>query len=415
VKALLAHPILRGGSQILLGYGARVVLQFAGFTLLARAMGADHLGALTAATAIIWFLAPLAELGGYHLIVRDMAAGVPAPAAIARALGLLAPVATLSLVAAVAAAVFLLPQVSWHIMLPLAAGELIGGRLFALAKAANIAQHRLWRLAALDALFGATYLAAAALTARLGGDLAAWAWLSLIAQLATGLLAQVWVLAGAVRIRDLHWSWPHARDGLFFALAAVAWNTYVDVDKLMLARLASMAVTGVYGVGYRVAQAATLPLNAILAVAYPGVFAAGQHGSAAAALYARRRVLPWTVGYALVAAAAGWVLAPWYGRVLGPGYEEAGWAIRWLIVTVLLHAVQFPFADALTGVGRQPWRTGTVTVALLANIALNCWWIPLWGWQGAAAATIVCDAGLALAFVLAVLILPDRRPRVQQV
>jgi O-antigen/teichoic acid export membrane protein len=400
--------MLRGGSQILLGYGVRLLLQFAGFTLLAHALGSGPMGALTAATALIFFLAPLAELGGYHLIVRDIAAGVSAPAAVGRAVALMAPLATAAVALAVVAAALLLPQVPWHWMIPLALAELIGGRLVALARAANIAQRKLWRLAALDALFGATYLAAAWVTAVRGGGLAMWAWLSLGGQLATGLTAQAWIGLNARSVGRLRWSWRQARDGLFFALTATAWNTYVDVDKIMLARAATLAVTGVYGVGYKVAQAATLPLSAILAVAYPGVFAAGQHGPGVALRYARRNVLPWTIGYALLAAVGGWVLAPWYGRLLGPGYEQAPAVIRWLMLSVCLHAVQFPFADALTGLGRQPLRTGLVTGALLLNVGLNLWWIPRWGWRGAAAATVLCDAILAVALVVAVLLVPRR-------
>ena len=82
--------------------------------------------------------------------------------------------------------------------------------------------------------------------------------------------------------------------------------------------------------------------------------------------------------------------------------------IRWLMLSVCLHAVQFPFADALTGLGRQPLRTGLVTGALLLNVGLNLWWIPRWGWRGAAAATVLCDAILAVALVVAVLLVPRR-------
>jgi O-antigen/teichoic acid export membrane protein len=408
MKALLAHPMLRGGSQVLLGYAARLLFQFAGFTLLAHALGPGPMGELAAATALILFLAPLAELGGYHLIVRDMAAGVPAPVAVGRAVALMAPLATASVLVAVAATALLLPQVPWHLMVPLAVAELVGGRLLALAKAVSIAERRLWRLAALDAMFGFTYLAAALVTTGRGGGLATWAWLSLMAQVATGLAAQAWVGFGARALGQWHWSWRQARDGLFFALTATAWNCYVDVDKIMLAWMATMAVTGVYGVGYKVAQAATLPLSAILAVAYPGVFAAGQGGAGAALRYARRNVLPWTIGYALLAATVGWMLAPWYGRLLGPGFEQAPAVIRWLMLSVLLHALQFPFADALTGLGRQPLRTGLVTGAFILNVALNLWWIPRWGWRGAAAATVCCDGVLAAALVAAVMLVPGR-------
>ena len=51
---------------------------------------------------------------------------------------------------------------------------------------------------------------------------------------------------------------------------------------------------------------------------------------------------------------------------------------------------------ALTGAGLQRYRTTTQCIAAGANFALNLWLIPLYGWLGAAWASLLTDGGLGI-------------------
>jgi O-antigen/teichoic acid export membrane protein len=71
--------------------------------------------------------------------------------------------------------------------------------------------------------------------------------------------------------------------------------------------------------------------------------------------------------------------------------------VRWLAVVPLLKTVHYFGADALTGAGYQGTRTTLLLLVAGTNLALNVWLIPLYSWRGAAIATIVSDAMLAVA------------------
>jgi O-antigen/teichoic acid export membrane protein len=89
--------------------------------------------------------------------------------------------------------------------------------------------------------------------------------------------------------------------------------------------------------------------------------------------------------------------APLLPRLLGPGYEESACVLRWLSVLPLLKAVQYLCGDAMTGADLQRRRTAIQGGLALANVALNILLDPVFGWRGAAAATLVSDTVLAAA------------------
>ena len=77
--------------------------------------------------------------------------------------------------------------------------------------------------------------------------------------------------------------------------------------------------------------------------------------------------------------------------------------MKLLALIPLIQGLYSPFADALTGSGHQAVRTRGQLAALVINILLNLWLIPIWGWAGAAWATIVSQILLLAIFGWAVL------------
>jgi len=84
-------------------------------------------------------------------------------------------------------------------------------------------------------------------------------------------------------------------------------------------------------------------------------------------------------------------------KVLGAGFEDTGVILRWLCVLPTLKAIQFLFADALTGAGFQGTRIRVQAAVAGLNVTLNLALVPSLGWAGAIVSTLVCEVILAVA------------------
>jgi O-antigen/teichoic acid export membrane protein len=390
--------MLRNTIWMLLGLGPKFVLQLIAFVLLARALGVQAFGAFSGALALATLLSPLVEMGGYSLIVRDIAAKIP----VSRALGntLLLGILTLPLSLGLLLAIkpFALPDVTWQVVLCVALAELLGARLLALVTAVHVAQGVLWRNAILEVTAGVVRLGLVGVLILSEGRIELWSWLYLAQTLMVGMgaIAWVWHSWGRPTARWIEMR-SRVRPGLHFAVGLAAQSAYTDLDKAMLPRLAGLADSGIYASAFRFLTVAFLPLNAFLGAVYPRFFETGQHG------YDHARRLAWrtlrvTAGYGLAALLVLWVLAPLLPFLLGSEFADSVNALRLLAVVLFIQSLYYPFADALTGSGRQEVRSRGQVAALLLNAALNIMLIPLYGWAGAAYATIVSQVLLLLLF-----------------
>jgi O-antigen/teichoic acid export membrane protein len=208
-------------------------------------------------------------------------------------------------------------------------------------------------------------------------------------------IALGWPLAALRRARkDL-------RDGAYFSASLAATTIYTDIDKVMLAQLATLAAAGVYSAAYRVIGLAFLPVASLLLAAYPRFFKHGTAGIESSSRYAKRLLtvsLPLGFGAGLVV----FVGAPLIPRVLGNEFASAVSIVRWLAVVPALQAAYYLGADALTGANLQRARTAIQVGTAGANVGLNLWLIPAYGARGAAWSTIASYAFLAIAVWIAV-------------
>ncbi|MGQ7294998.1 lipopolysaccharide biosynthesis protein [Quadrisphaera sp. KR29] len=401
----------RSSASMLLGHGGRAVLAGLTFLLVARELGAAGFGAVSAVMAAAALVLPFASLGAVHLLVRS-AVRAPArlPGAFAGSVvvtaggGLLAT----SLAALVCAAV--VPSLPLGVVVSLLVADLVGSALLELAAGVQVARGRALAAAHGQVLFhGLRFAAAVALVLTPAGlTTGGWASAYLLTSLVGAGVAVVLVrrevgagaggraaLAGEVRSVLAQW-----RDGLHFSVGLGAQALYNDLDKLMLARLGSVAANGAYTAAYRLVDVALVPLRAVLAAAYPRFFAAGAAGGAAglrSAVGLARSIAPTTVGWCALASVsllAGAGLVP---VVLGPQYEPAVGALRALALLPLLKVAHYLAADALTGAGHQRVRSAWQLGVAVGNGLLNLWLIPAFGLTGAVAASLVCDGVLALA------------------
>jgi O-antigen/teichoic acid export membrane protein len=395
------RSVMNSTGWMLIGLSARMGFQLLAFILLAQALGPESFGAFAGTLALVTLLSPFVEWGGYSLIVQDIAAGVPTKQTVGNSLLLALLMLPLGLGTLALLKLFILPQVAWSLVLALGLAEFLGGRLFWLACGAHVAHEMLWRNALLEVFWGVLRLLMVCWFVGAGGDLALWGNLFLLQALVMGVVAMGWVVHT--------WGFPSAkltdalsriRPGWHFAVGQAAQNIYTDVDKVMLARLATLEATGIYAAAYRFIPLAYLPLNALMSALYPRFFKAGLNRTTRTLAL---ETLWFTAGYGILATTALWLSAPYLPLVFGSGFRESVETLKLLAFIPLIQGLYSPFADALTGSGRQVVRTRGQLAALGINILLNLWLIPGWGWAGAAWATIVSQLLLLAIFGWAVL------------
>ncbi|SDQ10351.1 lipopolysaccharide biosynthesis protein [Quadrisphaera sp. DSM 44207] len=399
--ALRRSPFARGVGAMLLGHAGRAVLQGLSFLVLARALGADGFGAVSAVLAVVALAVPFASLGAVHLLVRAVVREPQRAAAeFAGAAAVTAGGGALATAVVTAAAAWLLPaRVPVLVIAAVAVADLVGSLLLELAGGVCTARGRMLRTAAFQLAFHGLRLAAALLllAGPLASPLTTWA----LAHAAASLLAALAVVA-LVR-RDLGPARADARrylrqwrDGLLFSCGLASQAVYNDLDKAMLARLSTLEATGVYTAAYRVVDMALTPLRALLATAYPRFFAEGAAGLAGSLRVARRLAVP-ALGWCALASLALLLGADLVPVLLGESYAASVGALRALAVLPLLKAAHHLAADALTGAGHQGVRTAWQAGVAVGNALLNLALIPSLGVAGAVVSSLVCDGVLAVA------------------
>lgn len=159
----------------------------------------------------------------------------------------------------------------------------------------------------------------------------------------------------------------------------------------MLASMATLEATGIYGAAYRVVEVVGIPIYAVLSASYPKFFQLGVTGIAGC-LSLVKRLLPFALIYGVFALAGFIFFAPSITYILGDEYQNAIAAVRWLAPIPIIGSIQLMLADTLTGAGFQKVRSAIQTITALSNALLNVWLIPLYSWKGAAWATLTSDS-----------------------
>jgi O-antigen/teichoic acid export membrane protein len=392
--------LLKDTLWIASGQVLRVGFQGVYFVLVARALGASEYGSYVGVLAIVAIAAPFASLGSGNLLIKHVARD---PQSFPRHWGkalvttFVSGTLLLGLVSA-AGRVWLPASIPLRLVLAVGAADLLFVRLVDLSAMAYQAHQRLSRTALLQLLLSPLRLlgATALIVFTTAPTAVALGVVYLVSAMVSAALAVA--LVGRelgrpeVPVRHL---FTEVREGAYFATTLSAQSINNDIDKAMLARLATLEATGVYGAAYRLVDIAFLPVTSLLVVTYPQFFQHGTRGVRATARYSRP-LLSLGVVYGLLAAAMLYLVAPALSFLLGSEYRQGVVAVRWLAVLPLLKAIHYFGANALTGAGYQGVRTIILVCIAATNVLLNLWLIPLHSWRGAAIATIVSDGLLGL-------------------
>jgi O-antigen/teichoic acid export membrane protein len=167
--------------------------------------------------------------------------------------------------------------------------------------------------------------------------------------------------------------WRLFHEAAPFALSSLTWNTFTELPKILLAPFAGAAAVGLYAAGARVLSTALVPLQSLLLVITPRLFAfAGERRAAVEPHGILKHPLLKAVGLATLAASVLAVLvvslAPILPLILGAEYRPAIPILRILALSIPFLALAFVSGDWLGGIGKQHLRFQITLVTALLGI-----------------------------------------------
>lgn len=401
ISRLGENSLARNTLWMLLGQGARLLLQAVYFVIIARSLGAEQYGAFVGVTALVAIVAPFASWGGGHILVKNVSRNRALfneywgnALFMALSSGLL-----LIILVQLGAKAVLPGTISPLIVFFVSISDLLFARILDTAGQAFQSVHLLSRTAQVNVLLSVSRLIAALCLISFfqqPGPVV-WAGLYLVSTAVSALVAVLLVhrMLGAPKLA-LSKIVPEITQGFYFSISLSAQTIYNDIDKTMLARFSTLEATGIYAAAYRLIDVAFVPLRSMVLATYPSFFqhgAKGIHGSASFA----KRLLPISISYGLVAGAGLFFFAPIVPHILGSEYTNAVEALRWLALLPLLKGIHYLGANTLTGADMQGFRSAGQVFIAVFNVLVNLWIISAYSWKGAAWSSIASDALLMLA------------------
>lgn len=399
------------------GHGVSLTFQAAYFVLIGRTLGSHEYGAFVGVVALVNVLSQFSSLGMEMILVRNISrARESFGAAWGNALQVSAYGFAILLAVAMLIGHFTLKPELQRLIPFIALSDALFGKLVQLASRALQGAGLLAQTARLTALTNISRAAFAlclfglATFAHFHADALLWTriyWLSSLvtAIAAFGLVTRLlgWPVFGRIRMREL-------MDGFSFSLSSSSISVYNDIDKTFLVGAGQLYAAGIYSAAYRMIDVASVPIYAIYTAATPRFFREGERGIGDASILAQR-LLRRTIPYGIAIAVLLFVGSPLLPYLFGPSFRGSVDALRWLCLLPLIRGLHYAWGTTITGSSSQWYRTATQLGAAMVSLILNALLIPRWSWRGAAAASLLTDAGLAAASWVVVRYLRVRKDR----
>lgn len=196
-------------------------------------------------------------------------------------------------------------------------------------------------------------------------------------------------------------------EGFYFSVSKASHSLYNDIDKTLLASMASVEITGLYSAAYRFIDFSFAPIDGLLTSAYTNYFKHGKNGVKGGVNWALK-LIPWSATYGLLASILLFSLAGLIPFFIGPSYQETAVILKWLSPIIFFKSIQYLVADVLTGSDHQFVRTIIQLSVALENFIVTVWLIPIYGWLGAAIASVTSDALAVIVYSFVVFIMIKR-------
>lgn len=410
LRAKIKSKLARNTMWMSLGQGLRLLVQAAYFTIIARALGANHYGSFVGVAALVGIAYPFGALGSGHLLVRSVARDkTEFPTAWGDALVTTSICSTLLIAFVLLISRTVLPgTIPSHLVVLVAIADIPCLSLTAVAGQAFQAFEQLQWTAAVNILLSGNRMLGALILVLFHHHPTAlqWGYVYLVSTAVTAAISTAMTFArlGSPRLRLQRPIGGALWHGFHFSVTLSAQTIYNDIDKTMLARFSTLSATGIYGAAYRLIDVSFSPVLALLHSAYPNFFRMGSAGINSSFSYAKP-LMGRAIAYAALVSCGLLLCAGVVPYVLGPEYAETTVALRWLSPLPLLKATHYFLADSLTGAGHQGLRSGIQAGVALFNVLINLWLIPRYSWKGAAWSSIASDALMAISVGAAVYVL----------
>jgi O-antigen/teichoic acid export membrane protein len=398
-ETLIKHRVSRNALWIFTGQGVNFFLQASSFVLVTHLLGVTEYGVFSGAYALIGLAMPYSTLGAGMLFMRYVSAD-RSQAGLYWGNTLLVTTAVSLLIAilfSLAGPAITHTRSHWIFVL-LAIANCLFNQVAALASMVFQTFEKMQYTSILGIL--ATLVRFLVLLIMLAGlhkaTAVQWSLGFLIASGVSALVSFVWVRRETGPIMfNLRLIRRRAVEGIGFSFAGTTENAYNDIDKTMLSHYGLNRENGFYSFAYRIVDLATSPIIAIDAAVLPLFFQRSREDMLRTIRLAFR-----SAGLAAIAgvviALGILVLAPAVLYFVPKGFAGALVALRWLCWLPTLRGIHRLTGGALTGSGRQSLRTVSQLTVAGMNFLLNLWWIPAYGWIGAAWASVAADGSLAV-------------------
>ena len=410
--SILNKPIVRGTFWMFLAQGMRIFVQGAYFVLIARTLGSEQYGAFVGVAALVGLISPFCSLGSQHILVKQVSRQrhlLPEYWGNALFMTLVSSV-ILAIVTLGAAQRFLPQTISPWLVLLIALADMVFLKIIDTAGKAFLACDLTRWTAKVELLKSVKNLMAALCLVSFFTQPSILVWGAIYcgstAFTALVLVLLVGKMLGTPKLA-LQRIKPELTEGFYFSVSSSAHKVNKNLDKTMLAQLASLEATGIYAAAYRLIDVAFTPILSLLGAAYSKFFRQGTKGIRGS-LELTKKLIPIAIVYGLVATVSLFFIAPVIPQILGEQYTNAVEALRWLAPLLLLKSLQYFASDTLTGAGFQGLRSAMQVSAALFNLLLNLYLIPLYSWKGAAWASLASD-GLLLIGLWIIVVYFERR------
>lgn len=394
----LRSRILVNAGYMLCGRSFQLLGRIAYFVMVAHLLGPAAFGTYVACTALCTAISPFAVLGTADVMTKYAARdrstlGMFFGSAIVVTIifGFL-----LTLLALLVRPVILPASATSSMLIVVAIAEFAGTQLtgicaqvfLALEQGANYALMLSWT----------TALRVLAAVGLLFSNRSALSWACLYAT--AGVIATITGIIAVARLcsrpkLDSRCLVISVREGIHFATAAASQFVYDDIDKVMVARLASVEAAAIYAVAYRFVEGAMLPIYSLASATYPEFFRRGIQGVTSAFGFAKS-IMRRSALYGTAVTVGLFIGAKWVPLLMGQAYAESTIALQYLAILPLLKSVHAFLTDTLTGANFQWERSSAQITVALFNIAINLWLIRWFSFRGAAWSSLMTDSLLLL-------------------
>ena len=370
----------------LIGQLFKTLFQGLSFILVARALGASDFGIFISILALCSMLSPFVDFGAYHLVVKRISHGEPVAKVAGDSIGVLVTAAPFFIL------IFCLLTIGiydYPIILAILVGfsMLFFDKLLSIFIAINISRDSFKIVAIIEGFSSFIRFIFALIVYQVQGDVTLWVSLLFLNGLITGIVIY-FLINREFKFFPLYKpTFKFMYSGMPFVWNLVGANVNQDFDKICLSKMSGTDVAGIYAAVMRVLNLALIPIYAFYMTAYSRFFKAAHEGQEAFT-HALKMLVPSAL-IGLVTSLCVFLVAPYVPLLLGDEYQAAVELIKIAVIVPILQTLANPFADTLSGYGKQTLRVYILFASLFVNVVLNLMLIPEYGAKGALMATII--------------------------